>query len=118
MDNKREFYTRLLLKSPFKPHLKIMKWAFAGFLGSMIVNAFFPHLIATILMTTYAPGLATALLLNVPVNTVILYKLQKQNLIRVKEIVMSTVVVGIFLIGLIPLLFPLGGILINLENSL
>lgn len=92
---------------------KIIKWAYIGFLGSMIFNAFFPHLIVTILMKSYAPGLLTALLLNVPINTVILYTLHKQNFIRVKEIIISTAIVGILLLAIIPLLFTLGGSLIN-----
>ncbi|MFJ7932598.1 HXXEE domain-containing protein [Peribacillus sp. NPDC096448] len=96
------------------PKSKIIKWAYIGFLGSMILNAFFPHLIATILMKTYAPGLITALLLNVPINAVILYTLHKQNYIRVKEIIMSTVVVGIILVAMIPFLFTLGDKFIHL----
>lgn len=95
------------------PKSTIIKRVFIGFLGSMIFNAFFPHLIVTILMKTYAPGLLTALLLNVPINTVILYTLYKQNFIRVKEIIFSTVVVGILLLVMIPFLFTLGDNLIN-----
>lgn len=95
------------------PKSKIIKWAYIGFLGSMIFNAFFPHLIVTLLMKTYAPGLLTAFLLNVPINTVILYKLHKQNFIQVKEIIISTVGVGVLLVVMIPFLFTLGGSLIN-----
>ncbi len=67
------------------PKTKVMKWAFIGFLGSMIFNAFFPHLISTILMKTYAPGLLTALLLNIPINLVILNRLYKANSVTIKE---------------------------------
>ncbi|WP_155590944.1 HXXEE domain-containing protein [Lysinibacillus cavernae] len=95
------------------PKSKLIKWAFTGFLGSMIFNAFFPHLIVTIVMKTYSPGLITALLLNVPINTVILHSLHKKNFIKLKEIIISTVIVGILLLAMIPLLFTLGGSLIN-----
>ncbi|MCM3602799.1 HXXEE domain-containing protein [Robertmurraya korlensis] len=91
----------------------IFKWAFIGFMGSMIFNAIFPHLITTLLMKTYAPGLSTALLLNVPINTVILFKLHDLKLVSSKEIVVSTVVIGIILLAMIPLLFMLGGNLLN-----
>jgi hypothetical protein len=91
----------------------IIKWAFIGFIGSMIFNAIFPHLIATLLMKTYAPGLATALLLNIPINTVILFKLHDLKLVTLKEIVLSTVVIGIILLAMIPLLFMFGGNLLN-----
>lgn len=89
------------------------KWAFVGFLGSMVLNAIFPHLMATIFMKTYAPGLITALLLNIPINTIILYRLHISNLISIKEVLISTLVVGILLLAMIPVLFTLGDNLIN-----
>lgn len=92
---------------------KMIKWAFIGFLGSMIFNAFFPHLISTIVMKAYAPGLATALLLNIPINTVILSQLHTSDRVTIKEILIATVVMGIALLALIPLLFMLGGSLIT-----
>jgi hypothetical protein len=95
------------------PKTNIIKWAFIGFLGSMVFNAIFPHLIATIFMKTYAPGLVTALLLNIPINSVILYRLHTLNSISIKEILNSTVVIGILLLALIPFLFTLGDNIIN-----
>ena len=80
-----------------------------GFLGSMIFNAIFPHLISTILMKTYAPSLMTVLLLNIPINLVILNRLYKSNTITIKETLISIVVVGILLLTMIPFLFTLGG---------
>ena len=74
----------------------------------MVFNAIFPHLLATIVMKTYAPGLVTGLLLNIPINTIILYKLYKSNVVTKKEIVISTVVVGILLLAMIPVLFAVG----------
>ena len=84
-----------------------MKWAFIGFLGAMILNAIYPHLISTILMKTYAPGLITALLLNIPINLLILFRLYKSNSVTIKEILISTVMVGILLLTMIPFLFTL-----------
>lgn len=93
------------------PKSKIAKRIFIGFLGSMIFNAFFPHLIAAVSMKTYAPGLGTAFFLNIPINTIILYRLYKGKSITLKEIILATIVVGIFLLALIPFLFILGGVL-------
>ena len=87
---------------------KLLKWAFSGFLGSMVLNAIFPHLLATIVTKTYAPGVVTGLLLNIPINTIILYKLHKQHVITKKEIAISTVVVGGVLLAIIPVLFAIG----------
>lgn len=90
------------------PESEFTKWIFIGFLGSMILNAIFPHLMATVLMKKYAPGLLTGLLLNIPINSVIIYQMFAENLIVWKELLLSTLVVGIILLALIPLLFKVG----------
>ena len=51
--------------------------SFAGYLVSgyalaMLVNVVFPHLAATFAMRRYAPGTATAVLLNLPVTALLL----------------------------------------------
>ena len=89
------------------------KYAFIGFLGAMVFNTFFPHLLSTIVMKAYAPGLITGLLLNVPINLFILYQLHKQHIINLKNIFISTVVVGGILLMLIPVLFKSATILLN-----
>lgn len=91
------------------PNSDLTKWIFIGFLGSMILNAIFPHLIATVFMKKYAPGLLTGLLLNIPINSFIIYQLFAENLIVWKELILSTLVIGIILLALIPLLFKVGG---------
>lgn len=90
------------------PRVDLAKWIFVGFLGSMIVNAIFPHLIAALSMKRYAPGLATGLLLNIPVNVFILYRMQGENIVLPSEILLSTLVVGVVILSLIPLLFKMG----------
>ena len=89
------------------------KWIFAGFLGSMIVNAIFPHLVATLVMKKYAPGMITGLLLNIPVDSFILSRMRAEKLISTWELVLSTVIVGGVILSLIPLLFKVGR---NLQN--
>ncbi len=93
----------------YRPESNLTKWIFIGFLGSMIVNAIFPHLIATVLMKKYAPGLLTSLLLNMPINSFVIYQMFAQNFIVWKELIISTIVVGIILLALIPVLFKIGG---------
>ncbi|WP_316275024.1 HXXEE domain-containing protein [Bacillus halotolerans] len=92
----------------YMPESDIAKWIFIGFLGSMVINAIFPHLIATVLMKKYAPGLLTGLLLNIPINALVIYQMFVKNLIVWKELIISTLVVGIILLALIPLLFKVG----------
>lgn len=91
------------------PESDFIKWIFIGFLGSMILNAIFPHLIVTVLMKKYAPGLLTGLFLNVPINSLVIHQMFAENLILWKELIISTLVVGIILLALIPILFKVGG---------
>lgn len=93
----------------FQPASEPAKWIFTGFLGSMVVNAIFPHLIVTILMKKYAPGLLTGLLLNIPVNSFIIAQMFQNHSITWKELIISTIAVGSLLLALIPLLFKAGG---------
>ena len=48
-------------------------YTLAGYAMAMLLNAFFPHLLATLALRRYAPGTATALLLNLPVCGALLY---------------------------------------------
>jgi hypothetical protein len=50
-------------------------YALAGIGGAMVLNAFIPHLLATIRFRRYAPGTATGLLLNVPLGTTLILSL-------------------------------------------
>ncbi|MCH7321503.1 HXXEE domain-containing protein [Solibacillus sp. MA9] len=97
----------------FSPEINIIKWMFVGFLGAMIFNALFPHLIATIIMNIYSPGLITGLILNVPINMIILYTLHKNRFVSIKEIILSTLIIGVILLMLIPFLFNIGNNLIT-----
>lgn len=92
----------------YTPESDVAKWIFIGFLGSMIINAIFPHLLATVLMKKYAPGLLTGLLLNLPVNSFIIYHMFSNHLIVWKELILSTFAVGMILLALIPFLFKAG----------
>lgn len=48
-------------------------YLYLGFVGMMGINVLFPHLIATIALKKYAPGLITGLLLNLPFSFYIIY---------------------------------------------
>lgn len=93
----------------YMPESDLAKWIFIGFLGSMILNAVFPHLIATVLMKKYAPGLLTGLLLNLPINSLVLYQMFSNHLITWTELIISTFIVAFILISIIPFLFKMGG---------
>ncbi|MCB9454201.1 MAG: HXXEE domain-containing protein, partial [Anaerolineaceae bacterium] len=54
------------------PTVALLKLIFFGFLGTMILNIFMPHLAATILLRRYAPGLLTGVFGLIPINGIIL----------------------------------------------
>ncbi|MBI5034195.1 MAG: HXXEE domain-containing protein [Chloroflexi bacterium] len=90
------------------PSVFILRLIFFGVLGMMILNAFVPHLAATIVLRRYCPGLVTALFLMVPVNSVILYQAIVDGLLQWLELGLSTLVVAAFAVALLPFLFRLG----------
>ncbi len=95
------------------PDVVFIGWIFYGFLGVMIINAVFPHLVATVVLKKYAPGLFTGLFLNIPVNAILIYRAINIGITTITEVVIATAIVGILLILIIPLLFRAGRRLIN-----
>ncbi len=95
------------------PDVVFISWVFYGFLGVMIINAIFPHLMATIALKKYAPGLFTGLFLIIPINSTLIYRAVDIGFITISGVIIATAAVGILLILIIPLLFKAGGRLIN-----
>jgi hypothetical protein len=95
------------------PDIAFLKWIFYGVLGIMIINALFPHLVATIALKRYAPGLFTGIFLIIPINSLLIYRAINTQVITVLQIIIATVFVGIVLIIIIPLLFKAGRKLID-----
>ena len=120
---KREFHFALIIITAFAylatfltllfPDSIYITRMFYGFLGAMIINAFFPHLVATIVLKRYAPGLFTGLFLIIPINSILIYRAVIIGFITITEIVITTIALGIILILIIPLLFKAGRSLIN-----
>jgi hypothetical protein len=46
----------------------------AGYAAAMVLNVFLPHVAATVALRAYAPGTATALLLNLPLGGWLVYR--------------------------------------------
>ncbi len=97
----------------FFPENLILKYFFFGFMGAMMFNIIFPHLILTIILKKYSPGLITGVLLIMPFNSLIIVSSLNNSIINLSEVIVSTIVVGIFLLILIPILEKIGGKLID-----
>jgi hypothetical protein len=97
------------------PTIWIWKQIFFGFLGAMILNTFVPHLFATILLKRYCPGLITGLLLLIPINATIIYRASAKGNIQWLELVISTLLVGIILLAVLPVFFQIGKKIIKIR---
>ena len=99
------------------PTFRFGRLALYGFMGAMIVNAVFPHLIVTIVQRRYSPGLVTALLLLIPTNVVALRFALVSGLLDWKELLIATVCTGGIVLALIPLFFRAGGTLLSFVDE-
>jgi hypothetical protein len=80
-----------------------LELVFIGFVGAMLVNAIAPHLLLTLKFRKYCPGVFTGCLLLIPFNAIILINAAGQHL-KIGEIIISTLVIGVFLLIAIPIL--------------
>ncbi|WP_243821291.1 HXXEE domain-containing protein [Bacillus thuringiensis] len=97
----------------FYPTNEMLKYAYFGFVGGMILNIVFPHLISTIIERCYSPGLFTGILVIIPINSLIIKTGVDTNTITVVQFINSTLVVGALIMASIPLSFKLGKKLIT-----
>ncbi|MDF2613964.1 MAG: hypothetical protein K0S71_1750 [Clostridia bacterium] len=95
----------------------ILKYIYFGFVGMMILNAIFPHLIATIVLKRYAPGVITGIFMNVPCFSFLITFAIKENVISPFEVIISTAIVGGIILALLPIFFELGRRLIMFEED-
>jgi hypothetical protein len=67
----------------------------AGFAGMILLNVFMPHLLATIYLKKYSPGIITGLVINLPLTALILVSLNQSYILSIKQIVICTITGGI-----------------------
>lgn len=95
------------------PQVSVLKYVFFGFVGAMMINVIVIHLLSTVMLRKYSPGLITGIFLLLPFNGLILAIAINSNIITILEVVLSTIVMAIILVALIPVLFKLGNKLID-----
>lgn len=95
------------------PDMPVLKYMFLGFVGAMIVNVIVIHLLSTIIVRKYSPGLITGIFLLVPLDSLILLDAIDIGVISIYMVIISTAVMAVLLVALIPVLFKLGRILID-----
>lgn len=90
------------------PSSWLWKYIFHGFLGAMILNTIFPHLVSTIILRRYSPGLITGLFLLLPINSIILYQSVMLGHIKLTDLMISILIVSLALLSFLPLFFKIG----------
>ena len=82
---------------------KTVNCIYLGYVGMMVLNAIFPHLLATIALRRYAPGLITAIALNAPIGSYIIYESMNQTAFI--NIIISTLLISVIILFSLPVLF-------------
>jgi hypothetical protein len=82
-----------------------------GYMVAMLANALIPHIALTLALRRYMPGVATAVLLNIPVMSLLVMAAIREGYVSgSKAVVYSIGVSGVLLLS-IPTLFKLGRVL-------
>ncbi len=105
-------YVLTFLQSLIGKEYPIVSYAYCGFIGMMVANAAFPHLLATIALKRYAPGTITGLALNAPFGLAVLWKLFNDGL-RIEYMLISIALVGMIVLASLNLFFKIGRKLIG-----
>jgi hypothetical protein len=84
---------------------------------TMLLNVFLPHVAATIALRQYAPGTATAVLLNLPATCWLLRRALLERRITLQTFSWVGPAVILAILGLIPLLFFLSRWLLGGRNG-
>jgi len=85
-------------------------WAYLvfGYIVAVLVNVVVPHIPAAIIFRGYAPGVVTAVLINLPVLTFLSVRAIKDGYVSGRKAVAFACVVPLGIVALSPVLFALG----------
>jgi hypothetical protein len=86
----------------------VAAYLLTGYVFTMVLNVFAPHVVATIAMRKYMPGTATAVLLNLPLGCWFLSRALENGYVRPRVFAWVGPLTAICLLASIPLLFALG----------
>jgi hypothetical protein len=86
----------------------IAAYLMAGYVLAMVLNAFVPHVLVTVLTRKYMPGTATAILLNLPLGSLYLQKALSEEHISLRVFYWAGPLVVLSILALLPVLLALG----------
>jgi hypothetical protein len=79
-----------------------------GYALTMVLNALVPHIAACIVLRSYAPGTATALLFNLPLGGWLVHRALAERYVEPSVFVISAPITILCIIASIPLLLAVG----------
>ncbi len=85
----------------------LVRYIYLGFISMMGLNSIFPHLIATIVIKKYSPGLMTGLLLNLLLSVIIIFHYLKSG-INVYYLIIAVILVSGMILFSLKYLFIMG----------
>jgi len=94
---------------------KLAKYLMCGALFLILFNVFMPHLISTIIMHDYVPGVISGIVLNLPVTLYLLLRGFKEKIFRTRTFVIGSVVFTIITVLLMMGSFVLGGFIEKMQ---
>lgn len=74
----------------------------------MLLNVFLPHILATIVMRQYCPGVGTGVVLNLPINLLLLYLAFQDKWISMGKFIIISPIMVLAIVLSIPILFSIG----------
>lgn len=86
----------------------IPAYLIGGYALAMLLNVIMPHTVATLALRRYAPGLATGLILNLPVTAMLLYQGLSTGWITLETFVWVAPLVVLSILASLPILFAIG----------
>lgn len=86
----------------------LASYLFFAFNFGMFVNVFLPHLVATIALRKYCPGLLTGLLLLAPTTSYLFWYGYENQYINFPTFWLITIPFAALVVGSIPILFRMG----------
>jgi uncharacterized protein with HXXEE motif len=84
-------------------------WAYLlfGYVAAMLVNVFVPHIPATLVYGEYTPGVLTAIFVNLPVMSIVLFKAVREQWVAGMKAAAYALLVPLAIGGAIATLFAL-----------
>ena len=76
-----------------------------GYALAMVLNVFIPHVAASIVLRSYAPGTGTALLFNLPLGGWLIYRYLAEGYLKPPVFLFSGPVTVLAIVATIPVLF-------------